>query len=98
MKNVTTELKVGIFAIVVIVIISYMTFKVGGMPLIWEKGYKLYAEFDDVSGLDEQSRIKVAGVEAGRLEKIKLKDGKAKLTLLIEPRCLPPTLLCLQIG
>ncbi len=85
MKNVSTELKVGIFAIIVIVVLSYMTFKVGGMPMIWEKGYRLYSVFDDVSGLDEQSRIKIAGVEAGLLEKITLENGKAKLTLLIQP-------------
>ncbi len=85
MKNVSTELKVGLFAIIVIVILSYMTFKIGGMPMIWEKGYRLYSVFDDVSGLDEQSRIKIAGVEAGLLEKIRLENGKAKLTLLIQP-------------
>lgn len=85
MKNISTELKVGTFAIVVIVLLSYMTFKVGGMPMIWEKGFRLYADFDDVSGLDEQSRIKIAGVEAGLLEKIRLENGKAKLTLLIQP-------------
>ncbi len=85
MKNQSTELKVGLFAIVVIVFLTYMTFKVGGLPLIWEKGYRLYVEFDDISGLDEQSRIKVAGVEAGIVEKIELIDGKAKLTLLINP-------------
>jgi phospholipid/cholesterol/gamma-HCH transport system substrate-binding protein len=85
MKNVSTELKVGLFAIIVIVVLSYMTFKVGGLPMIWEKGYRLYAEFDDVSGLDEQSRIKIAGVEAGILEKIRLENGKAKLTLLVQP-------------
>jgi phospholipid/cholesterol/gamma-HCH transport system substrate-binding protein len=85
MKNQSTELKVGLFAIVVIVFLTYMTFKVGGLPLIWEKGYRLYVEFDDISGLDEQSRIKVAGVEAGVVEKIELIDGKAKLTLLINP-------------
>ena len=85
MKNVSAELKVGIFAIIVIVVLSYMTFKVGGMPMIWEKGYRLYSVFDDVSGLDEQSRIKIAGVEAGLLEKIRLENGKAKLTLLIQP-------------
>ncbi len=85
MKSVSTELKVGLFAIIVIIILSYMTFKVGGMPMIWEKGYRLYSVFDDVSGLDEQSRIKIAGVEAGLLEKIILENGKAKLTLLIQP-------------
>lgn len=85
MRNTSTELKVGIFAIVVIIFLSYMTFKVGGLPLIWEKGYRLYVRFDDISGLDEQSRIKVAGVDAGIVEKISLEKGKAKLTLLISP-------------
>ena len=50
MKNVSTELKVGIFAIIVIIILSYMTFKVGRMTFMWEKGLKLYAVFDDISG------------------------------------------------
>lgn len=85
MKNVSTELKVGIFAIVVIIILSYMTFKVGRMTFMWEKGYRVYAEFEDVSGLDERSRVKVAGVDAGIVEKIVLERGKAKLTFLINP-------------
>lgn len=85
MKNVSTELKVGIFAIIVIIILSYMTFKVGRMTFMWEKGYRLYAEFDDISGMDEKSRIKVAGVDAGIVDKIALEDGKAKLTLLLNP-------------
>jgi len=85
MKEVTTELKVGIFAIIVIIVLSYMTFKVGGLPAIWEKGYRLYVEFSDISGLDEKSRIKIAGVEAGIIENIILKDGRAIVTLLINP-------------
>ena len=85
MKNVSTELKVGIFAIIVIIILSYMTFKVGRMTFMWEKGLKLYAVFDDISGLDEKSRIKVAGVDAGIVDKIVLENGKAKLTLLLNP-------------
>ena len=83
MKKSSTELKVGIFAILVIILLSYMTFKIGGLPLLWEKGYRLYVEFDDISGLDEQSRIKIAGVEAGVVEKINLKEGRARITLLI---------------
>jgi len=85
MKEVSTELKVGIFALLVIVILTYMTFKVGKLPFIWEKGYRLYAEFDDIVGLDERSRIKIAGVDAGIVEQINIADGKARLTLLINP-------------
>ncbi len=85
MRESSTELKVGIFAIIVIMVLSYMTFKVGSLPLLWEKGYRVYAEFSDISGLDEKSRIKIAGVEAGIVEKIELKSGKARLTLLLNP-------------
>jgi phospholipid/cholesterol/gamma-HCH transport system substrate-binding protein len=81
----STELKVGIFAIIVIIFLSYMTLKVGNLPMLWEKGYRLYAEFDDISGLDEQSRIKIAGVDAGVVERISLMDGKARVTLLMSP-------------
>ena len=85
MNKFSTEFKVGIFAIIVIIILSYMTLKVGGLPMIWEKGYRLYVYFDDISGLDEKSRIKIAGVESGIVERISLEDGKARVILLIDP-------------
>jgi phospholipid/cholesterol/gamma-HCH transport system substrate-binding protein len=85
MRKSTTELKVGIFAIIVILVLSYMTFKVGSLPLLWEKGYRLYVEFDDISGLDEKSRIRIAGVESGIVDRITLEEGKAKITLLLNP-------------
>jgi phospholipid/cholesterol/gamma-HCH transport system substrate-binding protein len=81
----STELKVGIFAIIVIIFLSYITFKVGGLPLLWEKGYRLYVTLDDITGLDEQSRVKIAGVDTGVVEKIGLENGQARLTLLISP-------------
>jgi phospholipid/cholesterol/gamma-HCH transport system substrate-binding protein len=80
-----TELKVGIFAIIVILLLSYMTFKVSSLGIAWKKGYRLYVLFDDVSGLDEKSRVKIAGVNSGIVEKISLKNGMAQLTLLVDP-------------
>ncbi len=80
-----TELKVGVFAIMVIIILSYMTFKVSGLGVAWKKGYKLHVVFDNISGLDEKSRVKVAGVDAGMVGKVWLEQGRAKLTLLIDP-------------
>ncbi|UCF87615.1 MAG: MCE family protein, partial [Nitrospiraceae bacterium] len=80
-----TELKVGIFAILVILILSYMTFKVSDLGVAWKKGYVLHVMFDNISGLDEKSRVKVAGVDAGIVSGVTLEAGKAKLTLLMEP-------------
>lgn len=85
MKDLSVELKVGIFAIIVIMVLTYMTFKVGSLPMIWEKGYRLYVLLDDTSGLDEKSRIKIAGVEAGVVDRIELEEGRAKITLLLNP-------------
>lgn len=85
MKNLSPELKVGVFAIIVVLVLSYMTFKVGSLPFRWNKGYRLYASFNDIKGLDEKSRIKIAGVDSGTVEQVRLKEGKAELTLLIEP-------------
>ncbi len=85
MKNLSAELKVGIFVIVAILVLSFMTFKAGDITFIWKKGYRLYAVFDNISGLDEKSRIKIAGVDSGIVEKIRLKNGKAELTLFINP-------------
>ena len=85
MKNFSTEMKVGIFALVVIFTLSYMTFKVGGLPALWEKGYRLHLVFDDINGLDEKSRIKIAGVDAGIVDKIELIGGRARVVLLVNP-------------
>jgi phospholipid/cholesterol/gamma-HCH transport system substrate-binding protein len=84
MKDFTVELKVGIFAVIVIMVLAYMTFKVGSLPMIWEKGYRLYVLIDDTSGLDEKSRIKIAGVEAGMVDRVELEEGKARVTLLLD--------------
>lgn len=81
MKGLSTELKVGAFALVILAILTFMTFKVGGFEWVKKKGYILYTEFENVGGLDEKTRVKVAGVDAGIIEKIELKGGKARLTV-----------------
>ncbi|MEW6585846.1 MAG: MlaD family protein [Nitrospirota bacterium] len=83
MKGISTELKVGLFAIVVLAVLSYMTFKVGGLDFVKREGYIVYIYFKNVAGLDERTKVKIAGVDAGIIEKIELKDGKAKLMVRI---------------
>jgi len=84
MKGVSTELKVGSFALIIIALLTYMTFKVGGFEWVKKKGYVIYAEFKNIGGLDEKTRIKIAGVDAGIIERIELRNGKARLTLRID--------------
>ncbi len=79
------ELTVGIFALVIFALLTFMTFRVGEFTIGEKQGYIVYANFSDTAGLYEQSRIKVAGVDAGTLEKIGLVNGIARLTLRVDP-------------
>jgi phospholipid/cholesterol/gamma-HCH transport system substrate-binding protein len=83
----STELRVGIFALLVLILLSYMTFRVGGFDWLKRKeGYTVYVYFRNIAGLDAKTRIKVAGVDAGIIERIELVQGRAKLTLRIYPQ------------
>lgn len=76
------EFKVGIFALIVMAVISFFTFRVGGLEwLKKKKEYILYAEFKNIGGLDEKSKVKIAGVNAGTIKKMELSDGRARITL-----------------
>lgn len=81
MRGLSTELKVGFFALIVLAILTYMTFKVGGFEWIKREGYTVYVYFNNTAGLDEKTTVRVAGVDAGVIEKIELREGQAKLTL-----------------
>jgi len=85
MRGISTELKVGAFALAVMSLLAFMTFKVGGLEWAKKKGYVLYVGFNNVSGLDEKTKVKIAGVEAGTVEGIQLFKGKARVGLRISP-------------
>ncbi|MFZ3138261.1 MAG: MlaD family protein [Thermodesulfovibrionales bacterium] len=83
MRGLSTELKVGFFALIVIVLLSFMTFKVGGLDWMKRDGNIFHAHFSNIAGLDEKTKVKIAGVDAGVIEKIELKQGEARLAIRI---------------
>jgi len=85
MKELSTELKVGAFALIVLAVLTFMTFKVGGLDWAKKKGYAVNIVFSSTAGLDEKTRVKIAGVDAGVVEDIGLVDGKARVRLRIDP-------------
>lgn len=48
------------------------------------EGYRTYAMFDDVQGLVEKSRVVVAGIPVGTIEKISLDGERARVDIHIE--------------
>jgi phospholipid/cholesterol/gamma-HCH transport system substrate-binding protein len=81
MSTPKAELAVGLFALLVMAVLSFMTFRVGEFPFMKKKGYDVYAEFLNTAGLDVKTKVRIAGVEAGTVDKIELVGGKARVTL-----------------
>ena len=78
-----TEVKVGIFVLVSLISILFLTFEVKSLENFKERGYKLYAIVGDASGLAIKSRVKLRGVKVGIIKSMKLIKNGVKLTLLI---------------
>ena len=85
MFSISTEAKVGLFVLAALIILGYMSFRVGEYGFGLKKGYCVTAVFKNAIGLDRDASVLIAGVEVGRVESIGLKDGKALVTMRIIP-------------
>lgn len=83
MKNFGTEIKVGLFVMAGIIMLSYMSLKVGKFDIGRRKGYDILAYFDSASGLNKDVPVEIAGIEIGRVKRIDLDRRKAKVTMRI---------------
>ncbi|MBN1382401.1 MAG: MCE family protein [Deltaproteobacteria bacterium] len=83
MFSISSEAKVGIFVLIGLIILAYMSFQVGQRGFGLKKGYSVDVFFNNVAGLERDASVQIAGVEIGRVESIALKDGKALVTLRI---------------
>ncbi|PKN59766.1 MAG: outer membrane lipid asymmetry maintenance protein MlaD [Deltaproteobacteria bacterium HGW-Deltaproteobacteria-11] len=80
------ETIVGVFVLVGILCLAYLSIKLGKMELIGGDTYRVHANFDSVSGLRSGASVEIAGVEVGRVDRIVLdpKQGyTANVSLLI---------------
>ncbi|MBW7957445.1 MAG: MCE family protein [Deltaproteobacteria bacterium] len=85
LPKLSSEAKVGLFVLLGILLLAYMSLRLGGIQIGRAEGYTLFVEFDSAAGLDPNAAVRVAGVEVGRVRKISLVDHKALLELQIRP-------------
>lgn len=81
MRRLDIELTVGLFIIVGIICLSYLSIKLGKMEVLGVEGYDLYAIFSDTGGLRPGSSVEIAGVEIGRVKKVYLEDYRARIVM-----------------
>jgi phospholipid/cholesterol/gamma-HCH transport system substrate-binding protein len=79
----TTKLIVGLFALAGIVALGILSLRLGKIELFNNKGYVIYANFDNISGLKTGDQVEIAGVQVGKVISISLKDYRASVGLRI---------------
>jgi phospholipid/cholesterol/gamma-HCH transport system substrate-binding protein len=84
MKN-TLETRLGIFVALAVIAAVLILEIVGGIER-FQRGYELKALFNTVQDLKEGDRVKMAGVEVGRVEKIGLDETNNKVLVTMKLR------------
>ena len=81
MQKSSVELGVGIFVLIGIVCVGYLTIRLGEMEFFEDDHYLLNARFQSVSGLKAGAKIEIAGVKVGQVESISL-EPKEQIALV----------------
>lgn len=84
MRNFKLEFAVGLFFIIGILAIIYLSVKVTSFNLDTKRGYTVRAVFDNVGGLKQNAKVEIAGVPVGVVQKIDLYDYRALVHLQIK--------------
>ncbi len=72
MKKYTQETVVGVFVVIGLFAIAYMTVKLGNVGFLGEQSYSLIAKFSSVTGLRTGSPVNMLGLEVGRVESFEM--------------------------
>jgi phospholipid/cholesterol/gamma-HCH transport system substrate-binding protein len=87
MKRSTIDLWVGIFVVIGIACVTFLSLKVANLtPQSANATYILYADFDNIGGLKVKAPVKSSGVVVGRVSNISLDTKRyvAHVTLTLD--------------
>jgi len=76
MKKTSVETAVGVFVLIGLISVAYLTIKLGKMEWFGDDYYMLNARFNSVSGLKPGALVDMAGVEIGQVADIHLDNQR----------------------
>lgn len=83
MRRSTLDVAVGIFVLVGMLALGWLSVKLGRVDLFSGAAYTITADFPTVGGLKAGSSVEIAGVEVGRVNGITLSDYQARVIMSI---------------
>jgi phospholipid/cholesterol/gamma-HCH transport system substrate-binding protein len=72
MKKFDLELAVGLFLLIGILCLAYISIKLGRLEVISGKYYTISADFNNDGGIKPGSSVEISGVEVGRVKRVSL--------------------------
>lgn len=78
-----SEAKVGFFVFLGLAMLFLLATQVGSFKNMSKEGYHIYADMDNVSGLDINSKIKANGIDIGYIEDLKIEGSKVRTHMFI---------------
>jgi len=82
-KKLSLEATVGAFVLIIVVILFWITLKVGGFGARRVVGYRVQAGFNTAQGVNDKTSVFIAGIKVGEVEVISLEKGMALVTMKI---------------
>ena len=83
MKKYAMETTVGLFLVFGLLLVGYMTVKLGHVSLLGDNAYSLFARFTTVSGLRTGSPVAMLGIEVGRVGRLTMDQRDQKVVVEI---------------
>jgi len=83
MKQRNLETAVGLFVLVGIACLAWLSIKLGKLEIMGGDYVPVHAEFASVSGLKPGAGVEIAGVEIGKVDSIVLDDFRANVRMKI---------------
>jgi len=77
----STEVTVGLFVLLGVACIFYLSIHLGEVDVLGDPYYPVNAEFNSVTGLKSGATVEIAGVPVGKVLDITLRDNQAVVTM-----------------
>jgi len=79
-----TEISVGIFMMVGIACLVYLSVNLGNVNLFGSDSFMINARFGSIEGLEVAASVEIAGVPVGKVKRITLEDNEALVQMEIK--------------
>lgn len=83
MKKFDIEFAVGVFVLLGVLSLAYLSIQLGRLEIIGRGYYIVEAKFEKAGGIRTGASVEIAGVEVGKVKSIRLENYQAVVLMLI---------------